>query len=77
MKITIKINTDHEAFFSANPNYEIDPNGMIDAMDSVKKAVVGLINNERKYINNIDIEGNYLDKGVLGSIEIRGIKWIK
>ena len=70
MKITIKINTDHEAFFSANPNYELNPHGMIDAMDSVKKTVIGLLNNERKYVKNIDIEGNYLDQGVLGSIEI-------
>lgn len=77
MKITIKINTDHDAFFSANPNYELDPHAMLDAMDSAKKAVMGLINNEQKHVNNIDIDGKYLDTDALGSIEIKCDKVVK
>ena len=67
MKITIKLNTDNDAFNTPNQNYKINPKTMLDAMEQVKNSVMELVNTEWEYTNRVlDNKGNYL-----GSIEIK------
>jgi len=67
MKITIKLNTDNDAFNTPNQNYKINPSEIMRCMDKAKDSVMELVNTEWNYTNRIlDTNGNYV-----GSIEIK------